>query len=150
MCFTAVFVTIKVMIIIVILGGLMGNTDNHLTTCEKIVMKVVWDAEGDIKLQDAIQQLKDKYGKDYARTTVATFLKHLEEKGYVHTYRVGRIAYIHAEEEEKKYLQTLMKEEADFWFEGSASKMLAALIRAKEPSKEEITELRNQLAGLDN
>jgi len=126
----------------------MNSIEKSLTTCEQIVMKVVWDAKEDVRLQDAIVQLKERYNKDYARTTVATFLKHLEDKGYVSTYRVGRIAYIHAEVDFEKYRQKLAQEDADFWFEGNVPEMIAALVGSRKLSKDEVAEIKKLADGL--
>ena len=54
-----------------------------LSACETLIMKVVWDAKEDIAVQELIVQLKEQYGKDYARTTVVTFLGKMADKGCV-------------------------------------------------------------------
>ena len=54
-----------------------------LSACETIIMKAIWDEDGDISIQNLIEVLKTKWGKDYARTTVVTFLLKLAAKGFV-------------------------------------------------------------------
>lgn len=44
-----------------------------LSACETVIMKVIWDAVDDIALQQLIVDLREQYGRDYARTTVVTF-----------------------------------------------------------------------------
>ena len=60
---------------------------NELSECELIVMKCVWDGNGDITCAEVIEKLKTKYGLDYAETTVYTFLKNLKNKGFIETYK---------------------------------------------------------------
>lgn len=89
----------------------------ELSACETLIMKVVWDAKEDIAVQELIVQLKEQYGKDYARTTVVTFLGKMADKGFVSTHRRGKNAFVHAEKNEDAYKSKLMNEETDFWFE---------------------------------
>ncbi len=66
----------------------------ELTSAEQVVMKCIWDYGKDMPLQQLIENLKQDYGKDYKRTTIRTFVLHLEEKGYVTTYQIGKYSYI--------------------------------------------------------
>lgn len=52
----------------------------ELTSAEQVVMKCIWDYGKDMPLQQLIENLKQDYGKDYKRTTIRTFVLHLEEK----------------------------------------------------------------------
>ena len=51
----------------------------ELTSAEQVVMKCIWDYGKDMPLQQLIENLKQDYGKDYKRTTIRTFVLHLEE-----------------------------------------------------------------------
>ena len=55
----------------------------EISGCETLIMKVVWDSEEDISTPELIDELRTRFGKDYARTTVVTFLQRLAEKGFV-------------------------------------------------------------------
>ena len=90
------------------------NIKIDLTNCEKMIMKVIWDEEGDCELQHLINELRDRYGKNYARTTVGTSLKKLINEGYVSTHRVGRSSFSHAEISEADYLEYPMNKENHF------------------------------------
>lgn len=123
----------------------------EISGCETLIMKVVWDSEKDLSTSELIEQLKVRFRKDYARTTVVTFLQRLADKGFVTTYRKGRVAYVHALKEEKAYKAKLLREQTDFWFQGSVSKLMSALCSAKKLSAEEIQEIRSILdEQLDN
>ena len=56
------------------------NHFNELSPCEALIMKLIWEAPQDIPVQELIDQLRDDYGKDYARTTVVTFVGKLDRK----------------------------------------------------------------------
>ena len=49
----------------------------NLTECERIVMKSVWDAGKDVSLMEIMAAIQDKYGRNWKRQTVSTFLLHL-------------------------------------------------------------------------
>lgn len=119
--------------------------DRQLSACETVIMKAVWDYEGDIPLQKLMDALKNDYGRDYARTTVATFLTRLANKGFVETYRKGRISFTHALKDEYEYKRKLIRQEADFWFDGKDVELICALFSTKKLSKEEADEVRRVL-----
>lgn len=119
--------------------------DRNLSASETIIMKAVWDAQGDIATQELIKVLRTQYGKDYARTTVVTFLLKLSDKGFVRTYRQGKLSYVHAMKSEDEYKAKLLREETDFWFQGKVSKLVSALCSVKKLTKEEAAEIRSIL-----
>ena len=59
------------------------NHFNELSPCEALIMKLIWEAPQDIPVQELIDQLRDDYGKDYARTTVVTFVGKLKDKALI-------------------------------------------------------------------
>ena len=104
----------------------MESFMGDLSACETMIMKVVWDAKTDIALQDLIRELAERYDKNYARTTVVTFVHKIADKGFVLTYRKGKAAYIHPEKSFESYRDDLLKQQTDFWFDGKPSKLLEA------------------------
>lgn len=119
--------------------------EQGLSACETIIMKAIWDEEGDISIQNLIEVLRTKWGKDYARTTVVTFLLKLAAKGFVHTYRNGKNAYVHAIKSEEEYKTKLVAEDRDFWFGGKLSGLLSALCRERKLTQAEADEIRQIL-----
>ena len=124
--------------------------EKDLSAAETLVMKAVWDATDDIAIPDLIEVLRTQFGKDYARTTVVTFLQRLAGKGFVTTYRKGRISYAHALKEEADYKGNMMKEKASFWYEGSPSNLMASLLGAQGGvADDEIVKLRELIDAFD-
>lgn len=125
--------------------------EKDLSAAETLVMKAVWDAQEDIAIPDLIEVLRTQFGKDYARTTVVTFLQRLASKGYVTTYRKGRISYAHPLREEEEYKGNMMKEKASFWYKGSPSSLMASLLGAQgKVAEDEIVKLREVIDAFDN
>ncbi len=120
------------------------NKARQMSDCETMIMKLVWDAGEDVAVQELIVKMNEVYGKEYARTTMVTFLKKIADKGYISSYRVGRAAYIHAEKDMATYRKDYMLEELDFWYDGKISELLEASIkegRLPEGEKEAIKAL---------
>ena len=118
------------------------KTTNELSPCESLIMKIVWDAPQDIAVQDVITQLNERFQKDYARTTVVTFLGKMADKGYLNTYRKGRQAFVHPICDEAVYTRGIIKHDADFWFDGKPSALLASLLEDRKLSKEEADKIK--------
>lgn len=127
----------------------MNIKERGLTASEKYVMKAIWDTKEDIAFQDLLKRIKEQFGKDYARTTIATFLKNMEEKGFVTSYHIGRTAFIHAVKSEEEYKKQFIKDNTNFWFGGSAGEVMAALLETRDITKDEISKMRKMLDELE-
>ncbi len=123
--------------------------ERDLSASESIIMKAIWGKGEDISMPELIDVLRTKYHKDYKRTTVATFILNLTAKGFARQYRRGRYAYVHALKSEEEYKQKLLNDHVDFWYQGDASKVMAALVNSKEISSETVQRMRRMLDGLD-
>lgn len=123
--------------------------DRSLSVCESLIMKTIWDAGEDLSVPELTSALKVRYGKDYARTTMATFLLKLSEKDFVRTYRRGKLSFVHAIREEEDYLLRRLQEETDFWYGGSVPRLVSALCRAKKLTTEDMEDLKNAYDELD-
>ena len=121
----------------------------ELSACEAPIMKIVWESEPDISIPELIQQLNVQYGKEYARTTVVTFLTRLAGKGYITTERRGRMSYARALKSEKEYKQTLASKQTEFWFHGSLSEFVQALSMSTPITKEELKKVRELLDEME-
>ena len=120
-----------------------------LSNSETYIMKVIWSGNEDISVMDLVDRLRERYDKDYQRSTIATFLIRLASKGFVSTYKKKKFAYVHAEVSEAEYKAYIAQNETDFWFSGRPSEYFAALCSAKELTKDEIERIRGMLDGMD-
>lgn len=122
---------------------------SELSECELVTMKCIWDAKEPITCQEIMEQLRNVYGLDYKDTTVYTFLKNLKSKGFVSSYRKG-VTYYQPIREEEEYRSEQLRKSENFWFKGSATKMVSALFQSKKVSAEEKMELRRMIDELDD
>ena len=120
----------------------MESFMGDLSACETMIMKVIWDAKEDIALQDLIRELADRYKKNYARTTVVTFVHKIVDKGFATTYRKGKAAYIHPEKSLAAYRDELLQQQLEFWFDGKPSAFLSAWCEKNKLSREEADRIR--------
>lgn len=94
------------------------------------VYKIVKQKDGEGALcMEVMEMLKKDYGKEYRDTTVYTYLKHLNEKGFLTQERKGLTRYTPIMEEDeirKIYLENFVK----MWYSGN-----------KEAIEKEIKEL---------
>ena len=109
----------------------------ELSVCEAPIMKIIWESNPDISVPELVKQLNEQYGKEYARTTVVTFLTRMAGKGYITTQRRGRISYVHAIKSEQEYKQQLAQKEIEFWFHGSMAEFAQTLCAAAPLTHEE-------------
>ena len=126
------------------------NEERNLSSAETIVMKTIWDAGEDISVPDLMVSLKVKYAKEYARTTVQTFLLKLSEKGFVRVYRKGKLSYVRAIKDEAEYKVKLLQEEMDFWYRGNLAELVMGLFHAGGMTEKDKEQIRRALDGLDD
>lgn len=119
--------------------------EKNLSASETVIMKAIWDVGDDISIPNLIEVLRTKWGKDYARTTVTTFLMKLTVKGFVVTYRKGKLSYVHAMKNEEDYKVRMVSEDRDFWFGGKVSSLMSALCRDRKLTQAEAEEIRRIL-----
>ena len=117
----------------------------ELSVCEAPIMKIIWESNPDISVPELVKQLNEQYGKEYARTTVVTFLTRMAGKGYITTQRRGRISYVHAIKSEQEYKQQLAQKEIEFWFHGGMAEFAQTLCAAAPLTHEECQKLRRLL-----
>lgn len=127
---------------------LAAAEDRNLSQTETLIMKAIWDAGTDLSVPELMVIMKDRYNKDYKRTTIGTFLLRLSEKGFVKSYRVGKLSYIRVTKSEQAYREKLAAEQTDFWFEGKAANFLSALCNTKGITKEDAEAIQEILNGL--
>ena len=122
--------------------------ERKLTDAEQVVMRCVWNyGKDEIPFLTLIEELREKYDKDYKRTTVRTFLFDLEEKGYVTVERRGKFSYVIPFVQKEDYRKNQAEAMLDIWFDGSAKSFISAL--SGRLSEEEGEKLKGLLDELD-
>ena len=79
-----------------------------------------------------IENLKQDYGKDYKKEQRSVHLSlHLEEKGYVTTYQIGKYSYINYLIEEQDYKEQELEKTKNFWYKESGFDLVKTLYKGK-------------------
>ena len=117
----------------------MSTENINIGEAELEIMKVVWKADEPIGSAAIGKAVKDKGWK---RTTIATFLARLVEKGALSAERRGKAWYytplITAGEYKRLQLKHLIKN----LFDGSARNLVTSLFEEENFSDREIKELK--------
>ena len=117
----------------------MSAKNINIGEAELEIMKVIWKA-GEPIGSAAIGKAVESNG--WKRTTIATFLARLVEKGALTTERRGKALYytplVTASEYKRSQVKSLVKN----LFDGSARNLVAALFEEKSLSDEDIEELK--------
>ncbi len=114
-------------------------TNINIGEAELEIMKVVWKAGepiGSAAIGKAVE------AKGWKRTTIATFLARLVEKGALSAERRGKAWYYTPILTAKEYRKSQVKRLIKNLFEGSAENLVAALFEEEEFSDKDIQDLK--------
>lgn len=111
----------------------------NIGEAELEIMKVVWKANepiGSAEIGKAVEE------KGWKRTTIATFLARLVEKGALSAERRGKAWYYTPVLTAKEYRKSQVKSLIKNLFDGSAQNLVASLFEEEEFSENDIQELK--------
>ncbi|MBE6224410.1 MAG: BlaI/MecI/CopY family transcriptional regulator [Bacteroidales bacterium] len=117
----------------------MGQKDNKvtLTKGEEEVMQLLWELG-----KGTVNDILERYGQEKPKyTTVATFLKLLEDKGYVGHLQQGKSNMYYPLVEKAEYAGSVASSMLDNFFGGSLMQMVSYFNKERQLSKEEKQEL---------
>lgn len=120
---------------------------NDISTCERYVMKVIWDSTEDLALQEIMKSVNEENSKQWKPQTVSTFLARLVRKGFLNMYRRGRYCYYQPLVSKSDFWKATMKEDARMFCQGDMGE-LACCLCDEILSKEELEKLRNKVNEL--
>lgn len=132
----------------------MNKTENKnlkpLTRAESELMNLLWDQPQGITINDLVMLYPNPQP---ARTTVATFLKILEAKGYVEHRRIdgtGRTFVYSPLLTRDRYVKFVLQDVRDNIFGSSVKKMLSFFVQNEEISDEDLREILNMINNTNN
>lgn len=120
----------------------------NLTKCEQLVMKAIWDAEDELGLMDVVGTVNSRFRKKWKPQTVSTFLSRLIKKGYLHSYRKGRVFYYQVRIPEDKYRAKLTDDFLSFWDHGNADEFICSLMQARPLRPDEVDRISRFIAEM--
>ena len=112
-----------------------------LTKAEMEVMNVLWDVSQALTVHEIVAQYPEPQP---AYTTVGTFLKILEAKGYVEHHRkdvTGRTFYYSPMLTREKYTTQVLNDVKSTLFGNSAKRFCSFLIQNEDLSNEDLKEI---------
>jgi BlaI family transcriptional regulator, penicillinase repressor len=117
-----------------------------LSKSELEVARIVWD------LKDAtVRQVHESLpaGRDIDFTTVQTYLRRLEEKGYLRVRLAGRTRVYSSKVRPRTVIRETVGELVDLLFAGDSMPLVKHLVEEKSFSAEDVKQLRDLLTRLD-
>ncbi|MCR4814413.1 MAG: BlaI/MecI/CopY family transcriptional regulator [Lachnospiraceae bacterium] len=124
----------------------MAGEGNKLSESEALLMRILWEEDCDMSMRELMDEAADKYGRIWAKQTVSTLLKRMEEAGYVSMYREGRIFYYHAEVSAKTYRGTEVVDFCKTWFDGDPVAMMEAYMKKKKLTPSQKRRLKDAIS----
>ena len=119
----------------------MEKTKKPLTRAEMDVMNVLWDSPLALTINDIVERYSSPKP---AYTTVATFLKILDAKGYVehkHKEETGRTFFYSPMMSREKYITHVLNDVKDTLFGSSTKRLCSFLIQNDELSEDDLREI---------
>ncbi len=115
----------------------MENKQPELTRGEEEIMQILWRL-GDVVVNEIIAQTKEPRPK---YTTVATFLKILENKGFVNHTPEGKSHRYYPAVSREEYARGVMSSVLSSYFDGSLAQMVSFFSRHEDISVTEMEEI---------
>lgn len=125
------------------------RTQEALTECEVLVMKVIWESGEVMSVQEITSRINLKYKKDWKLQTVSTFLSRAVRKGYLEMKRNGRSFDYYPLVSEEEYGRREIVKCVDCWGGGRLGNLIASFAETGKLSEEEKTHIRRVLDGMD-
>ena len=118
-----------------------------LTNLEEMIMKCIWDYGEEIPFLQIGKELKERYGKEYKRTSIRTYLFRLEDKEYLKVDKGEEMPMFIRLFRKKNIEKKKQKDILDNWFDGSAKELFTAL--SEKIPKSEKERLKGVLDDMD-
>ena len=116
-----------------------------LSNSESLFMKVIWDADHELSVTELMSILDKRYGKDYKRTSVQTFLMKMELKGFITTRKEGKNSIVVTKITEADYLAYMSDKDLKFWYQDDLSLYINTLCRTRKLQPGEKERIRRML-----
>lgn len=126
-----------------------GITQEELTDCEVLVMKVIWESDEVMSIQEITSRINLKYKKDWKIQTVSTFLSRAVRKGYLEMKRNGRTFEYYPMVTQEEYGRREIVKCVENWGSGRLGNLIASFAETRKLSEEEKEQIRGMLDGMD-
>lgn len=117
------------------------KSEGMLTEAELEIMRALWQHESSMSIRDVCAALPES--RNLAYTTVATFLKILEQKGAVSADKAERAIVYSPLLSKLKYEERGVRHLAESVFDGDAIAIVARLVDSEKISAEKLKRIRS-------
>jgi len=121
---------------------------NDISTCERLVMKIVWDSTEELALQEIMRKVNEENGKAWKPQTVSTFLARLVKKGFLTASRRGRHVFYQPAVGKEEFWKNTMQENAKY-FTGGDMGMLVCQMCDDVLTEDDLQRLKRKIDELD-
>lgn len=117
-----------------------------LSESELRIMKLIW-AQGQSISFSALMDLLARESEEWKKTTVATFLTRMEDKGVIRSEKQGHAKQYRAAISESEYLESQAKSFLQDVFGGDVKGLVSALLKQDGVTREDMTDLQEFWKG---
>ncbi len=121
----------------------------EISTCERMVMKIIWESEEDPDLAHVMNGVNQEFGKNWKPQTVSTFLARLVKKGYLSVYRKGRYSYYQPLVSKDEFKTSTVSENIRYFNQGNIGAFVCGLFDNMKLSKEDKERIKKKIDELD-
>lgn len=125
----------------------MGDKTIELSPAELEVLRVLWD-EGPCTVRQVLDALTGR-GRDWAYTTVLTFLSRMNQKGVVSSDKSGLAHVYRAALTRNRVRKERLRTLVDDLYDGAAGSLVLHLVKSQHLSREDIEALQQLIEELD-
>lgn len=118
-----------------------------LSSAQEEIMNIVWET-GEVTVNDVVEAISQR--RATTRTTIQTLLVRMKNKGWVQTRQVGQAFVYRAVKPRKVSLSQKAQSLLNRYFEGSAPKLMNALLEDYELSNDDAERLRELIDRAEN
>lgn len=115
------------------------KTIETLPEAELVVMQAVWGLEEPVGTGKIIERVEKR--KDWSRSTIQVFLGRLEDRGFLHCERNGRLKMYYSKIREEEYRTRETETFLENMYQNSCKKLIASLVQTKMMSKEDLKDI---------
>lgn len=126
----------------------MGDKSLELSAAELEVLRVLWD-EGPNTVRQVLEALRNR-GRDWAYTTVLTFLTRMEQKGVVSSDKTGMAYVYRAALTRNRVRRERLKLLVDELYDGAAGPLVLQLLKSQPLNRDDIEALQKLIDELDD
>jgi predicted transcriptional regulator len=126
----------------------VGDKTIELSPAELEVLRVLWD-EGACTVRQVLDALAGR-GRDWAYTTVLTFLSRMNQKGVVSSDKSGLAHVYRAALTRNRVRKERLRTLVDDLYDGAAGSLVLHLVKSQNLSREDIEALQQLIEELDD